>query len=405
MAGPVRAQEFQIGGGDQRETSVALEDRPSLGLFVLGTVNGHGPYRFSISLIEHTQLTPAVVKDAGLGTQDKGVTADPNSNRYEQKLELTDATLRLGDKELPLNGAHVFPDDDPSGYAPVPSYGGILGVEVFRKGIVSLDLSHSRMVLSPQTNAAAPSGAIELPLEQSAGLVDLDRLPAVTLSLDGQPGRFRLGFFNSSVSFQYDSRLGQDLLDKSPHHLAYRSWTPNGIERSQSGTATSLLIGGQRGVEPIFISRSLDIPLLRHGSSSHANAFMHASSPVDGVIGLRVLSAFDITINDPAGKMWLAPRDKNSFPCRKVSRGNLHGTTGLSPWVYKGQGIVRSVAEGSPAEAAGIEPGDQILSIDDGDVFAYYDHQDVTCFAPANVKLVFHNSSGDHSVVLTPAEF
>jgi predicted metalloprotease with PDZ domain len=125
--------------------------------------------------------------------------------------------------------------------------------------------------------------------------------------------------------------------------------------------------------------------------------------PFDGVIGVRVLGRFDITIDNPAGEAWLAPRSKSSLRCHGTPPTTFHGTTGFRPWLYKGQAIVASLQEGSPAEAAGIKPGDSILSIDGGDVFAYYDHLDATCLAPATVKVTFRNASGDHTVVLTPA--
>jgi PDZ domain len=402
VTGSVRAQDFQIGGDEQRETSAPLEVRPSLGVFVLGYVNGRGPYRFSLSLIWHTQLTSTVVMDAGLATRDRGVMADGNSNHYEQDRTLTDATLRLGDRELSLNGAHVFPDDDLSSYAPVSNYGGILGVELFRKGIVSLDLSHARLVLSPSADRVQAPDAIELPLEQSARGAELDRLPAVTLSLDGRPGRFRMIFSATSVSFQQDSPLGRDLLDKSPHPLTSREWTPNGIIRSQSGATAVLGIGDQQGGAAVGISRNMDTLPLPIRSSWRTNLSVR-ESPVDGVVGSRALGAFDITIDDQGGKMWLTRRDKSSFRCSGVSQGSLRGTTGFSPWVYKGQGVVGVVTDGSPADAAGIEPGDRIISINDGDVPAYYDHLDATCLAPEILKVVFRNASGDHTVTLTPA--
>ena len=402
MAGPLRAQSFQIGGDEQRETSIPLEVRPSLGVFVLGYVNGRGPYRFGLSLIQHTQLTSAVVMDAGLATRDKGIEPDASSHGFEQHLVLTDATLRLGDRDVSLDGASVFPDDDPAGYAPVPNYGGTIGVEAFRNGSVSLDLSDARLVLSPHTDTAPAAEAIELSLTQNATGVELDRLPAVTLSLNGQPGRFRLTFSSASLNFQPDSSLGRDLLDKSPHRIAVRAWTPNGIVKAESGTAAALEIGDHLKMGPIGISRNVDTSLTPV-SASRRRMLLVRESPADGVVGLRVLGAFDITIDDLAGKMWLTRRGRNALFCRPAAHGSLRGTTGLTPWIYQGQGVVRAVTDGSPADVAGIEPGDRIVSIDGSDVATYYDHLDASCLAPAVVKVVFRNASGDHSVTLTPA--
>ena len=402
IAGQIRAQDFQIGGDEQQETIVPLEVRPSLGLFVLGYVNGRGPYRFGIGMVQHTFLTPAVVADGGLATRGRGRVLDGSSNQVEQSRQLTDAILRLGDKEMSLNGAYVFPDHDPSGYVPVPNYGGALGVEVFRNRIVRLDLSHARLVLSSRTATLPPPDSIELNLVQSASGAELDRLPAVTMSLDGQTGRFRMSFSAASVSFPEDSLLGRNLLDKSPQRLTLRAWTPDGIVRSQIGTASELEIGGQRTTGRVSISRRLDAPPTPIRSSPRARVLVR-EAPVDGVVGLRVLGAFDMTIDELAGKMWLSRRDKRSFPCRAGASGRNAGTTGFTPWLYKGQGVVSSVVEGSAAEAAGMEPGDQIVSIDDGDVPAFYDHLDAACLAPVPIHVVFRNASGDHTAVLNPA--
>jgi PDZ domain len=402
VAGPLRAQDFQIGGDEQRETSIPLEVYSSLGLFISGYINGRGPYRFGISLAGHTELTPAVVMDAGLATRDRGARLDGNVNRYEQDLQLMDATLRLGDKEISLNGANVLPPDDPAAYLPVPNYGGVIGVELFRKGIVSMDLIHHRLVLSPHKDIVQAPDAIELSMQQSARGADLDRLPAVSLSLDGQPGKFRVAFTSGAVSFRQDSQLGQDLLDKAPHRYTTRQWTPGGLVRYEGGASVPFAFGDQPGAGSVSVSRRLDAPPMPIRASPRALA-APSRSPFDGTIGLRVLSGFDIAIDDQAGTMWLTPRDRNLSRCRGFPRGNLHGTTGFIPWLYKGQGIVNSVTDGSPADAAGIEPGDQIVSIDDGDVFAYYDRLEATCLVPAIVKLVFRNASGDHTVTLTPA--
>jgi hypothetical protein len=210
--GKVHAQDFQIGGDEQHETVVPLEFRPSLGLFVIGYVNGHGPYRFSLGLAGQTFMTSTVVKEAGLATRGKGLTFDLASNQFEQSQQLTDATLRLGDKELSIDGAQVIPDDDLGAYVPVPHYGGVLGVEVFRRGIVRIDLTHAQLVLSARADTAHASDAIELPLEQNAADAQLDRLPIVPLALDGQSGKFRIifshvgGFFGSLATWPHSAR-------------------------------------------------------------------------------------------------------------------------------------------------------------------------------------------------------
>jgi hypothetical protein len=178
-------------------------------------------------------------------------------------------------------------------------------------------------------------------------------------------------------------------------------WTPDGLVNNQTGTASVTEIGDhvQRQVTISRLTDPLPIPT---GASGIARA-RQIELPIDGVIGLRVLGAFDVTIDSLAGKAWLETRDEKSFICHTKPSGQYRGTTGFSPWLYKGQGVVRILVHGSPAEAAGIRPGDGIVSINDVTVPEYYDHLDATCLTPEPVKVVFHNASGDHTVVLTPA--
>ena len=102
VAGWARAEDFQIGGEQQDETVVPLEIRPSLGLYVQAYVNGYGPYRFGIGMFGHTALTSAVVRDAGLASEAKGLTLAGNSNQLAQNKQLVDGTLRLGDRNFSL---------------------------------------------------------------------------------------------------------------------------------------------------------------------------------------------------------------------------------------------------------------------------------------------------------------
>ena len=393
VAGWARAEDFQIGGEQQDETVVPLEIRPSLGLYVQAYVNGYGPYRFGIGMFGHTALTSAVVRDAGLASEAKGLTLAGNSNQLAQNKQLVDGTLRLGDRNFSLKGARIIPERNLSAYVPVQDYGGELGIELFRNKVVRIDLSHSQLVLSERSEMTPRPGAIEVELHQSAVGVDLDREPGLIVSLDGQRGMFRLEFGSESVEFLENSALGRDLFEKSVHPVSRVIWTPDGLVNGQSSTVDEITIGGYllgRGT----ISRSTD-PL--------PSRLSRRSLPFDGVIGLSVLGRFDITIDNLAGKAWLERRDRKSYSCQAKPSGAHRGITGLVPWLYNGQGIVSALVHGSPAEAAGIQPGDAIVSINDGTVLEYYQHLDATCLAPEPVKVEFHNASGDHIVMLTPA--
>jgi hypothetical protein len=399
--GIARAQDFQIGGDEQRQTEVPIEYRPSLGVFVVGYINGHGPYRFGISVEYHTLLTQRVVKDAGLATQERGVTFYGGGTKLEQRLQVRDAMLQLGDRQVSLDQVEVYPEDDLSAYEPVADFGGWLGIELFRRGIVQVDLSHRRLVFLASKDTPNADDAIELPLEQTAIGSDLDRLPAITMSLNGKPGKFRFGFSSSSVNFSDVSTLGRDLIDQGHDVQTIVSWTPTGTFKSQSVNAVAQVELAGHASGTAGISRRTDAPPMPPRFSPRVRVTIRMPA-VDGNVGLGVLGRFDMTIDNTAGKAWLVPRDKQSFTCHRPAKAQSHATLGFRPWLYKDEGIVASIVEGSVAERAGLHAGDRIVSLDDATVPVYYEHLDAACGAVEPVKVVYRNSSGEHTVELTP---
>ena len=398
--GAASAQDFQLGGDEQHQTEVPVEYRSSLGLFVVGYIDGHGPYRFGIGLVQHTMLTDRVVKDAGLATQYKGVTTY-DGNSLTQRVEVQDAVLRLGDRQISLDRAEVYPEDSLSAYEPVADFGGWLGIEVFRHGLVQVDLSNKRLVFLASKDARQADNTIEVPLEQSAIGSDLDNVPSIDMSLNGKPGKFRLDFSSSALNFINVSTLGHDLIDQASSARTDTRWTPNGMYKAQIARdgAKVELAGHALGSADIF--RHAD-PLPMPVRSSPRARVMIRMPPVEGTVGLGVLGRFDMAIDDLAGKMWLTPRDKQTFICHRSTKTRPHVTLGFRPWLYKRQGVVASVVEGSVAERAGLQPGDQIVSLDDATVLDYYVHLDAVCGVVAPTKVVYRNGSGEHTVVVTP---
>jgi S1-C subfamily serine protease len=125
-------------------------------------------------------------------------------------------------------------------------------------------------------------------------------------------------------------------------------------------------------------------------------------------VGERILGRFDETIDLLGQTLWLTPRPSSSSACRptatptRPSPGPAGRTIGLTAWLYQGRGVARSLIVGAPADVAGIRPGDEIVSIDDRNIIDHYSHLDAICSAPEVVTVVFRNSHGEHTVVLTP---
>ena len=171
-ASPVAAQPIVLGG----DVVVPIESRPELGLFVQGYINGHGPYRFALSFVDGTILTPQVVKEVGLATEPAGMGVGALSNQVSNALAVKQAELRIGGKTVTVNHAWVIPERNPSVYTPGPLFAGYIGVEPLRNGFGTLHATRSQIQFAPRSpDETGEAGATAITLENSAtnGIVQI----------------------------------------------------------------------------------------------------------------------------------------------------------------------------------------------------------------------------------------
>lgn len=81
---------------------------------------------------------------------------------------------------------------------------------------------------------------------------------------------------------------------------------------------------------------------------------------VDGWIGGQILRKFQVVIDFPGRRIFLTPNPKFIFPVE----ADASGATVVAAGPSLGQFEIRRVVPGSPADAAGLMPGDRILVID-----------------------------------------
>ena len=395
-ASPVAAQPIVLGG----DVVVPVENRPELGLFVQGYINGHGPYRFALSFLDETILTTQVVRELGLATEPAGMGVGALTNQVANAVAAKQAEIRIGGKTVTVNDAWVIPERNPSAYTPVPSFAGYIGLELLRNGFVTLNATRSQIRFAPRSlDETGEAGSTAITLENSAtnGIAARpgDPIPSMDLPFGGKRARLRLVIGGSAFVFFNTSALGAALIKASPYRFESRAWTPDGVTILVTGATTDVDIGG-RHLRTAAITRVAD------KAPYPADAAIKGI-PVEGLVGLGMTGGAAFSIDNDAGIAWVGPGPVQALPATSASVPKTPSKMiGLTPWLYKGRGVALVVVRGGPADLAGIAPGDEIVSLNGEGVVEYYEHIDPKAKSPPPLTVVFRNGSGVHTVVLEP---
>lgn len=216
---------------------------------------------------------------------------------------------------------------------------GVLGADLFSRYPVTVDYADSTVTIYRDEAAAAaarPAGATPVQLSL------VDGLPAVQCGIDGKsaPPCFvdvyadeDVGMWGGTASDV--SRRSVGIRDAEPDHEM------NGtVERSRTMTIGAVTVNG---------------PLVDRMGASELPVPIPA---VRSVIGSGVLSRFVVTIDEIGGVLVLAP-NPNAPPAWSPFDGS-----GLWLVWRSGQIVTRSIVPLSPADRAGLRPGDVLLTID-----------------------------------------
>jgi predicted metalloprotease with PDZ domain len=85
------------------------------------------------------------------------------------------------------------------------------------------------------------------------------------------------------------------------------------------------------------------------------NVFQYPS--IAGLIGNDLLRKFNVILNYPDRKIYLKPNRHYHDPFD-------YAYTGMNFYLIDGKIIITDVNDGSPAAAAGVRPGDQLLAVE-----------------------------------------
>ncbi|HUG19090.1 MAG TPA: aspartyl protease family protein [Planctomycetaceae bacterium] len=214
---------------------------------------------------------------------------------------------------------------------------GILGMSFLRDFVVQIDFDKGSVTLSRTLSDETDSKAVEIPLGQSRnGLHTIaGRIPAADQPLD--------------VSFQVDTGASGVSLNVAQFRLL--------LDQKQLqivGKTISSDLGSDRWDYKARLS-SLSVDKFEHANLLVSHTF---SPQQTSVMGLSYLSRFKVTFDFPNQKLLLEPGKQ----FRKRLEPNRSGIRLLRP---EKETVVYSVDEGSPAQTAGVQPGDRIVKIND----------------------------------------
>ena len=213
----------------------------------------------------------------------------------------------------------------------------VLGDELFREVAVDIDFANRRVAFRDPARLERPQGAVEVPL---GALVGLRSIP---VSVDGAP----------PAQFQFD-------LGSSSPLMVFPAYAKgHGLP---GGRASQRLSGGAGGMHPETIATLGKVEL---GGVTFTNVptlfppdtvSIVNSDVISGNAGLPILSRFRLLIDYPHDRIWMTPQPQPNAPFAKDRWGLL-----MLP--KDGVFEVGFVSPGSPADKAGLKPGDRIRSV------------------------------------------
>jgi hypothetical protein len=222
----------------------------------------------------------------------------------------------------------------------------ILGGEFLRKYAVELDYERKLIRLYEPARFQYQGEGVAAPLTMMQGI------PFITLTVtlpNGKrvQGRFLLdtgGAMTIHIYRQIAAREG--LLDGLPV-LPESGLGIGGTTRRSAARGAGLVIGPFEMPHPV-VAFTDDAAGLRTDPQSA------------GLIGMEVLSRFDVTLDYSRERIYLKPN-------RRFGEPFIYDASGLglrAPGPSYSQAVVSSVREASPAQSAGIRPGDVLVQID-----------------------------------------
>jgi PDZ domain/Aspartyl protease len=307
-------------------------------IYIEAMVNGTGPYRFiidtgGVNLIDTglaRQLSLTITgSEAGHGTGPE--TVESGKTTIER--------LTLGN--ITFTGQPFYTFDFGQLYAGGGvKMMGMLGAMLFHQYVTCIDFDHKEVELieSAKFNARRAGSSLTMSIKASE--------ITVRGSFDGIPGVFQIDTGSPTTLTLAAPFVAQ-------HQLLKRF--PRRIETSSGGVGGSMREDIVRGRDLILGTEQIEHPIVALASVSKGKL---AQSSFSGIIGMGALKRYIVTFDFPGQRLFLNPYKPVPANLDTYDRSGMRIETMLAGF------RVVSVAAGTPAAEAGLEPGDVIIAID-----------------------------------------
>ena len=330
-----KADDFSIAGG---ATSLTVPfELINNHIYLEARIEGK-PVRILLDTGGANVLTPAAAQALGLKAEGEfqargtGEKSESFGLARVQEVRVGDATVR--DQVffvLPLAQLDAVEGVD---------FAGLLGFEFFRRFAVRIDYAGRRLTLTLPDAFREPAGATRV-----AFTLD-ETTPQVEGKIDGIPGRFTIDTGSrSSLSLHRPFAEKHGYFEKPAAKIeALTGWGVGGGGRGLVMRGGLLELGDVRVPAPVTT-----IALQQRGA--------YTDPYLAGNIGGGVLRRFTVTFDYRKQQIWFEPNESHG-------QADIWDRSGL--WLNRTRDGYRieDVVEGSPADQAGLQVGDEVLAVD-----------------------------------------
>ncbi|WP_380283351.1 aspartyl protease family protein [Hymenobacter rubripertinctus] len=321
-------------------------------LIVIGaTLNGKGPYNFLLDTgISSSLITdPYLGQELNLRTQGRFLVAGAGEERPLEAYQVNDVSVVLANGVQAPQASFLLLSDDVlnlSGYVGMPIHG-LLGSDVFRSFVVEIEPEQQQLTFHDPARYKVPRGR---------------RWARLGLDMEGRKAYLTVPV-QLSAALSMPAKL---VLDTGAGHALSLETTsdprltlPAAHLRTQLGRGLNGNINGYLGRVAALQLGRYRIPSLLTSFPDSTDVALRADTPRNGNLGFELLKRFTIIIDYRRNQLLLRPNSTFRDPFEHDMCG--FDVLAFGPQ-YRQYRLLR-VEEGSPADQAGLKPGDEITSI------------------------------------------
>lgn len=215
--------------------------------------------------------------------------------------------------------------------------GALIGASIIKNFCWQIDFPRKKIIVTDDfSRLSLPANSIKVPVTFNERL-----MPYIEATLNGKPDRYMFDLGSSSLVSQTEKMAKKYLKDKPT-----------------LGIYGGAIEGGNGVVKlPVNIYEAETVEI--------GNSVVYKNKPVvytalsnENLVGNPIIKAFIVTLNFANNELYLTP-----IPDTKAKEG--WQSFGLKPEYKNGKIVITSIYEGMPAQAAGLEINDEILTIND----------------------------------------